>query len=317
MSLAFQWPYRESRDGIWTPQTSTLNWCEEDYNITPYCAEFINTATNFIFMYLGIMGIRDCLRHAHDRVFIVLYLGYMIVGLGSMAFHATLKYSMQLADELPMIYTTCIMAFVTFSYSRTKRETVLIGFALTGLATFITVYYHMSQNPVFHQVAYASLTCATVFRGMYIMEAFLRPALRERCDTPAHADQILKQMWYLALTGIAYFLIGFFVWNMDNIFCGYLREARNTILLPWAMVLEGHGWWHIFTGIGAYYFIIWRVWLTQCLDGNEDRFMLQWPSALTSFPKVVPRPGYVPKANSNGHANGKARSKSRSTMKEL
>jgi dihydroceramidase len=100
-----------------------------------------------------------------------------------------------------MIYTTCIMAFVTFSYSRTKRETVLIGFALTGLATFITVYYHMSQNPVFHQVAYASLTCATVFRGMYIMEAFLRPALRERHDTPAHADQILKQMWYLALTG--------------------------------------------------------------------------------------------------------------------
>jgi dihydroceramidase len=104
---------------------------------------------------------------------------------------------------------------------------------------------------------------------------------------------------------------------MDNIFCGYLREARNTILLPWAMVLEGHGWWHIFTGIGAYYFIIWRVWLTQCLDGNEDRFMLQWPSALTSFPKVVPRPGYVPEANSNGHANGKARSKSRSTRKEL
>lgn len=37
------------------------------------------------------MGIRDCLRYGHDSVFIVSCLGYMVVGLGSMAFHATLK----------------------------------------------------------------------------------------------------------------------------------------------------------------------------------------------------------------------------------
>lgn len=184
--------------------------------------------TNIIFIYLGIIGIRDCLRYAHDRVFIVSYMGYMIVGLGSMAFHATLKCvsgpnplvlhptgfippkpranlvsvdSMQLADELPMIYTTCIMAFATFSYSRSKRSSLLIGLSLTGLATFITVYYHMSQNPVFHQVAYALLTCAVVFRGMYVMENVLRPALRERCDTPAQADEIMKQMWSMTITG--------------------------------------------------------------------------------------------------------------------
>lgn len=108
---------------------------------------------------------------------------------------------MQLADELPMIYTTCIMAHATFAYARSKRVKVLIGLALTGLAAFITVYYHMSQNPVFHQVAYASLTCAVVFRGMYVMETVLRPALRERGDTPAQADQILKQMWSMAITG--------------------------------------------------------------------------------------------------------------------
>ncbi|KUI66239.1 Alkaline ceramidase 3 [Cytospora mali] len=307
MALTFQWPYREARDGIWTPQTSTLNWCEEDYNITPYCAEFINTVTNLIFIYLGIMGIRDCLRYGHDNVFIVSYLGYMIVGLGSMAFHATLKYSMQLADELPMIYTTCIMAFATFSYSRSKRSSVLIGLSLAGLATFITVYYHMSQNPVFHQVAYASLTCAVVFRGMYVMETVLRPALRERCETPAHADQIMRQMWSMTATGIAFFLVGFSIWILDNVFCSHLRVARNSILLPWAVVLEGHGWWHIFTGIGAYYFIIWRVWLTSCLDGNEREFMLQWPSTLTSVPKVVPRPGHS-KQNSNGRTKGTKRS---------
>lgn len=109
--------------------------------------------------------------------------------------------SMQLADELPMIYTTCIMAYATFAYSSSRRSSLLIGFSLAGLAIFITVYYHMSQNPVFHQVAFASLTCAVVFRGMYDMESVLRPALRRRCDTPAHADQIMKQMWSMAATG--------------------------------------------------------------------------------------------------------------------
>ena len=59
--------------------------------MTYYCAEAINTLTNLVFMFLGIKGIRDCLRYGHPRVYIVAYLGYMVVGLGSMAFHATLK----------------------------------------------------------------------------------------------------------------------------------------------------------------------------------------------------------------------------------
>jgi hypothetical protein len=46
------------------------------------------------------------------------------------------------------------------------------------------------------------------------------------------------------------FLAGFLIWNLDNIFCHYLLTARNHMMLPWAVVLEGHGWWHILTGIG-------------------------------------------------------------------
>ena len=46
---------------------------------------------------------------------------------------------MQLADELPMIYTTCIMAYAAFSYRSSARVQALIAAALTGLAIFITV----------------------------------------------------------------------------------------------------------------------------------------------------------------------------------
>jgi len=106
---ALQIPYREARDGFWGEQTSTLNWCEEvnnstprkllqiiclpaqDYNITFYCAEVVNTVTNLIFMWLGFKGFRNVIKYSHDRVFILAFLGYIVVGLGSMAFHATLK----------------------------------------------------------------------------------------------------------------------------------------------------------------------------------------------------------------------------------
>lgn len=115
-------------------------------------------------------------------------------------------------------------------------------------------------------------------------------------DTP----RVLKQT-----KGIALFLIGFSIWILDNTFCHHLRNTRNTILLPWAAVLEGHAWWHIFTGLGAYYFIIWRVWLERCLDGGEVDFVLHWPSALTSVPRIRPRRILAAgKAYGNGHANG-------------
>lgn len=107
---------------------------------------------------------------------------------------------MQLADELPMIYTTCIMAFATFSYSKSTLTRTLMGLGDVGLAAWITAYYVTSKDPVFHQVAYAALTCAVVFRGMYVMSVHLQPALEKR--TPDAAN-IMQQMWKMAFTGMA------------------------------------------------------------------------------------------------------------------
>ncbi|KAL3429843.1 ceramidase [Aspergillus tetrazonus] len=51
------------------------------------------------------------------------------------------------------------------------------------------------------------------------------------------------------------FNLGYWLWLVDHWACGYLTRAREAIGLPWAFVLELHGWWHICTGIGAYIFI--------------------------------------------------------------
>lgn len=65
---------------------------------------------------------------------------------------------MQLVDELSMIYTTCLMCYATFSYSKSRQYAFTLALGLISLALFITLYYHYLQDPAFHQNAYALLT---------------------------------------------------------------------------------------------------------------------------------------------------------------
>jgi len=285
--------YPPSQDGYWGPITSTLNWCEEDYYATIYSAEIINTLTNLLFVFLAIKGILNCRKHGHDGIFLVTFCGYACVGVGSFLFHTTLKYPMQLVDELSMIYTTCLMCYAVFSFSRSTRFRAILAIALILLSVFITLYYHYLQDPVFHQNAYAILTATVLFRMMYVMEFKLRPSLRKRNDrVHSHEEderdrKILKTMWIMIAYGLGIFLGGFVIWVLDNKYCLLLRTWRREVGLPWGFLLECHGWWHLMTGTGAYFYIVWAIWLRHVLNGRENEYELVWPRMLTSFPEVV------------------------------
>ncbi|KAF9869825.1 alkaline phytoceramidase [Colletotrichum karsti] len=237
-------------DGYWGEKTSTLNFCEE----------------------------------GHPRIFLIAYMGYIVVGLGSTAFHTSLKYPMQLIDELSMIYTTLFMVFATFAYSKSNRFSVFLGSGLVLLAGFITSYYHITKDPVFHQGCYAALTTTVVLRSLYVMETQLRPVLTKR--NGGTASRTLNTMWIMVGTGLGVFLTGFLIWNLDNAFCSQIRRLRRHVGLPWGALLEGHAWWHLMTGL-AYYYITWGIWLRRCLEGREDEYRLVWPRSLSSIPVVV------------------------------
>lgn len=170
---------------------------------------------------------------------------------------------MQLIDELSMIYTTCLMNYATFSYSKSRLYGFTLALGLISLAIFITLYYHYLQDPSFHQGAYGILTAVMLARSMYVMEFNLRPSLRKneqnfklhykksmtadqkevsRSDDLRNV-QILSTMWVLILAGLSIFLSGFAIWQLDNIFCSTLRYWRRQIGLPWGIIMEGHGWW--------------------------------------------------------------------------
>ncbi|KAJ8116732.1 hypothetical protein OPT61_g1908 [Boeremia exigua] len=307
MAALFSWlpslPYPPEQDGYWGPVTSTLDWCEENYVVTTYAAEIVNTLTNLLFMYLASKGIQNCLKYGHDTVFLVTFIGYVLVGTGSFLFHATLKYPMQLVDELSMIYTTCLMCFATFSYGKSGRYSTILAIGLISLALFVTLYYHHIQDPAFHQNVYALLTAVVLFRAMYMMEIAIRPrfkseerrALNPRSDRATEAvrkredlrdQEILRTMWKMIGSGLSIFLGGFALWHLDNEHCSKWIEWRHKIGMPWGFVLEGHGWWHLMTGTGAYFYIVWGIWLRHCLNYRHDEFELYWPNWFT-MPEVV------------------------------
>ncbi|OAQ64145.1 alkaline phytoceramidase [Pochonia chlamydosporia 170] len=231
---------------------------------------------------------------------------------------------MQLLDELGMIYTTCLMMYASFAFSRSRIFAFSLGVGLTALAAFITV----SSAILFaRNAAYAALTATVLFRSIWVMEVQLRPALE--AEDAERARYILKTMWALVATGeikrkgkgescscmlgltpnagLTIFLAGFAIWNLDNIFCTTLRGWRREIGLPWAILLEGHGWWHLMTGLGtgsdlpilrpdadtfclggnlAYYYLVWGIWLRRCLEGQGQEYDLYWPRVLLSIPEI-------------------------------
>lgn len=68
-----------------------------------------------------------------------------------------------------------------------------------GDSKWSQAYYHITKDPVFHQVVYAALTATVVFRSIWVMERQVRPVLQGR--DAAQSRRQMKTMWVLVATG--------------------------------------------------------------------------------------------------------------------
>ena len=77
--------------------------------------------------------------------------------------------------------------------------------------------------------------------------------------------------------------------------------------MPWGIVLELHGWWHILTAISSYTFMAMIEFLT-CPENDENYALgFKWP-AKAVLEDLVPKQVFEKTLNgdvySNGHLNG-------------
>ena len=86
-------------EGFFGEPTSTIDWCERNYEVTYWIAEFWNTISNLSFILCGILGIVQAIRYRYEPRFVLIAIGITLVGFGSSAFHGTLLFEYQMAGE--------------------------------------------------------------------------------------------------------------------------------------------------------------------------------------------------------------------------
>lgn len=263
LPLAIPYP-PEQPYGFWGPPTLTIDWCEENYVILRYVAEAINTVTNAVFIAVAILSIILTRRNLLEKRFIFAAIGFMMVGIGLWWFHMTLRYEYQLLDELPMIYATCIPFWSVFSEFRTSRQSVLIAVAVAIGANTLTFIYLYLQDPTIHQVAYALLNFALIAKTITLTK------------TRVLDPQARRIVYTSMLSGLMIFGVGYGLWNMDIHLCSQARAKRREWGMPYGFVLEGHAWWHIFTGIGIYYFLMSQQYVRCLLQETKSFYSFEW-----------------------------------------
>ncbi|KAJ9123530.1 hypothetical protein QFC24_003745 [Naganishia onofrii] len=53
--------------------------------------------------------------------------------------------------------------------------------------------------------------------------------------------------------------------------------------------MKGHGWWHLFSGVGAYYLIQGAMYLGVCITTSPDAYNVKWDF----LPYIVPNPKHL------------------------
>ncbi|KAH7166340.1 ceramidase [Dactylonectria macrodidyma] len=255
---------------FWGPQTSYLNFCEEDYVVTRYVAEFVNTFSSFTFVIFGIYGLLSYPQFPSGSR-LVSYCGLIGVGICSAGYHMTLKYHTQMSDELSMHLLTTPLMYRLLTFKASPQRTKLVGLVLTTL--FITVM-------VTHMVMDEFILHATTFGlSIYVITTRLMSIIPQEVSD----IHLRRSVQNAARAGCICFGFGYMVWLIDDWACRYLTDARHVVGIPFAFLLELHGWWHVFTAIGGYIGVAVVDLITSDTEIVRDPAeLLAWPVPLVT-----------------------------------
>ncbi|KAJ6786806.1 hypothetical protein PWT90_03857 [Aphanocladium album] len=237
-------PYALS--GAWSPPTSRANFCEEDYVLTFYLAEFINSLTNIAYVYYALQymygpGSRGLLKPNVDFMSVAL----LVLGIGSFLFHASLRQTLEFADELSMMLLIWAMLQATLTIRQSPAKSKMISAALAVIFLSFTAFYLNSPLIIYQVIAFITGVVILFIRSLYLFH-WMQPAL------PKAKSRDWRNR---AFAAFFICLVGYGIWNIDLEFCQVLRDLRARVGLPWAWLLEFHGWWHLLTAVGASQFI--------------------------------------------------------------
>mmetsp|Transcript_54884 Transcript_54884/g.128853 ORF Transcript_54884/g.128853 Transcript_54884/m.128853 type:complete len:287 (+) Transcript_54884:50-910(+) len=240
--------------GFWGAKTASVNWCERDYAASYYIAELANSLTSLCLVATGVYGI--C---AHvtlvERRYLLAFFTFVVIGLGSFAFHATLLRSMQLLDELPMVWANTVFIYICRSMNDRRNSCriaeVIVLALLTLLATLAIATFDTENQNVF-LLCYGSGVQYLVWSS-YVF-----------CQKSANTTA-----WLLFTTAMLCYSGGFLLWLIDRNFCHSVRP------------LYLHVFWHFGADLGTYAAVLLWIWIrSEVLERkvvlSRGRSLLSW-----------------------------------------
>ena len=175
----------------------------------------------------------------------IMSVSLLVLGIASFLFHATLRQSLQFADELAMLGLAWSLLQGTLTVRQSPANARFITIILALIFPLFSAFYVWNGKIIYHATAFAIMIFLIILRGHYLFH-WLKP------EFPEAKRYVWRARGRKALFTL---LIGYIVWNIDLEFCAELRKLRELVGLPWAWLLELHGWWHILTAISASQFM--------------------------------------------------------------
>jgi len=210
---------RRHDSGPWGPHTAPIDWCESNYAVVPFVAEFWNTLSCICYLVAAAVlfwsprvrlpagGAQTCYNlHA---------LALALTGVFSAVFHATLWWWGQKTDEI--CENLALLALIYMPHHRAPLLLAAHGAVMSaGILLIPQVFAEL-------HVA-ASVACLLrVGYGRAVANRSLHEPIR---------------------LGAMFGLAGFVCWLVDKITCSSLPLTSQ--------LLQLHSWWHLFTALGLY-----------------------------------------------------------------
>ena len=231
-------------DGFWGIKTAPINYCEPDYVITEYIAEFWNTLTNIVHFLAGLHGLRLYFKFSLPLPYLIFSLFLSLTAINSAAFHGTLKYIPLKGDEI--CETIAILGLL---YAFTKNYLFLFIHIIIAIGCII---YFVTD---FCELHLTFITIIGVLR-LIIYWRQLKKSNEFDCDIiEKERMHFMKALIFGAIAGISF--------AIDKFFCDVLEQYKLPFNIQYLLHAFG---WHVFGGLAMY----------QILSLTADLYVLQF-----------------------------------------
>ena len=220
--------------GYWGPPTATVDWCETNYEHVHHVSELFNSVSSLAMVLVGVLGIA-LHRGVLERRFTLAFALVSVVGLGSVAFHSTLRFEHQMMDELPMLYLVSVIAYILVENRPERRFGVWFPLALLGYALVATALTAGMRGKL---QSYLFLSSFTTLELLALVGTYL---IHRRSQ-----DTLGRRVFRFGMSSYAIALIA---WDSDTRFCSTLNQALPSMGIPNPQL---HAWWHVLVSIGFY-----------------------------------------------------------------